>query len=231
MAKRARRGDERLAVGYIRVSTNKQELGPEAQREALNRWCEARGVRLVAVFEEVLSGKTPLAKRPGFAAALEALTTARAGFLLVAKRDRLARDLYVTLQAEAVLAERGALVASAAGEGSEDENPLQRRIHDIFGEQERLEIGRRTKAALAVKRARGERTGGVPLGSRTVVGADGVARLEGDPAEQAAIARMRELRADGISFDRIARQLAADGHATRSGGRWHATQVQRALAA
>ena len=59
------------AVGYIRVSTEEQTLGPEAQRVALARWAEARKIQLVAVHEDRgVSGAAPLDRRPGLLAAL-----------------------------------------------------------------------------------------------------------------------------------------------------------------
>jgi len=62
--RRKRDADPDKVIGYIRVSTDEQALGPEAQREALNAWCEAHGARLCAVFEDIgVSGAIPLEKR------------------------------------------------------------------------------------------------------------------------------------------------------------------------
>lgn len=41
-------GSPTRAVGYVRVSTREQRLGPEAQRAALVDWCRLRGVALAA---------------------------------------------------------------------------------------------------------------------------------------------------------------------------------------
>lgn len=60
-------------------------------------------------------------------------------------------------------------MVSAAGEGTDSDNPtdiLMRRIVDAFGEDERLLIGARAKAALRAKRAQGLRAGDVPFGFR-----------------------------------------------------------------
>lgn len=49
-------------------------LGPEAQRAALLRWAEVRGLQLVAVHEDRgVSGAAPLDRRPGLLAALDSL--------------------------------------------------------------------------------------------------------------------------------------------------------------
>jgi len=67
----------RELITYHRVSTGKQGksgLGLKAQREALARFAEVEGYRIVAEFTEVETGKgaDALERRPRLAAALEA---------------------------------------------------------------------------------------------------------------------------------------------------------------
>ena len=216
------------AVGVIRVSKEEQSLSPEAQREALARWCADNGAELLAVHEDIdVSGGAPLDRRPGLLAALADLGKLGAGVLLVAKRDRLARDPMVSAMAEAAAGRAGARVVSTAGEGTDGDGPadiLMRRMVDAFAEYERLIIGARTKAALAVKKARGERTGSVPYGYR--LAADGV-HLEADSDEQRAVDLVLELRAEGLTLRAIGERLLARGILPRSGGRWHAKTISR----
>ena len=69
-----------------------------------------------------------------------------------------------------------------------------RQIVDCFAEYERAIIRARRRAALAVKKARGERVGGIPFGSRlTSAGRT----LAAHPDKQRALALLRELRAGG----------------------------------
>src|SRR5215468_4760276 len=42
--RRVAAGDERRAVAYLRVSTEEQHLGPEAQRAAVEAWAKVRSV-------------------------------------------------------------------------------------------------------------------------------------------------------------------------------------------
>lgn len=216
-------------VGYVRVSTDDQALGPAAQREALARWCAAHGAELVAVLEDVgVSGAAPLDRRPGLLAALDALEPNGASVLLVAKRDRLARDPIVAAMIEASVAREGARVVSGAEAGTEGDDPtaiLMRRMVDAFAEYERHMIRSRTRAALAVKRTRGERTGEVPYGWR--LSSDGV-HLEEHPEEARAVALVRELRAAGVSIRAIAARLE-EAQAPARGSRWHPTTVARLL--
>jgi DNA invertase Pin-like site-specific DNA recombinase len=93
---------------------------------------------------------------------MEAVSALKRGdVLIVAKRDRLGRDVIEVALIERLVSKRGARVVSAAGEGTESDDPsglLMRRLIDSFAEYERLIIGARTKSALAAKRRRVERT-------------------------------------------------------------------------
>ena len=223
-------GPGTLAVGYVRVSTDDQALGPEAQRAALAKWAKGNGAILVSIHEDLgISGAAPISDRPGLLSALDVLADGAASVLVVAKRDRLARDPIVSAMAEATAERAGGRIVSAAGEGNGDDPTaiLMRRIVDAFAEHERLLIRARTRAALAVKAARGERTGGVPLGS--TVAADGV-HLEADPTEAAAVATIRELRTAGRSIRAIAAELNDRKIPARGALGWHATSVARVLA-
>ncbi|MCZ7684437.1 MAG: recombinase family protein [Sandaracinaceae bacterium] len=155
--------DPTLAVLYLRVSTTDQNLGPDAQLATVERWACANGVRILATHgDHGVSGGASLDRRPGLLAALDALKEHGAGLLVVAKRDRLARDPIVAAMVEAAAARVGARIVSAAGEGDGDDPAaiLMRRMVDAFAEYERHMIRARTKAALAVKRSRGERVSG-----------------------------------------------------------------------
>jgi len=219
------------AVLYVRVSTDEQALGPEAQRAAADRWCAARGVELVAVCEDLgVSGGAPLDRCPGLLEALRQLEAHGAGTLLVAKRDRLARDVMKAAMVEQLTARVGAVVSSAAGEG-EGTDPaagLMRKMIDAFAEYERALIGARTKAAMAVKKAKGERVGAIPYGYQ--LAADGKT-LEAHEGERAVIATIRALRDEGLSLAAIAGELEARGLTPREGGRWHKVRVWRVLEA
>ena len=216
------------AVAYIRVSTTDQRNGPEAQRCDIERWAAREGVEIVAWCEDLgVSGGAMLDKRDGLLAAFEAIRETGADRLVVAKRDRLARDVPLLCMVERVVEKSGAAIVSAAGEGSGDSpgDLLMRRMVDAFAEYERQLIKARTRAALAVKRRRGERTGAVPFGFK--LGTDGV-HLEEDPAEQRVLALTEALRADGLSIRAIAAHLNEEGVPAR-GKRWHPTTVARLL--
>lgn len=78
-------------------------------------------------------------------------------------------------------------------------------------------IRARTKAALHVKKQRGERVGQIPCGAR--LGADG-RTLVRQEEEQAVLAIIRELRAAGLSLRAVADTLNARGYRVRNGSVW-----------
>lgn len=220
------------AIGYVRVSTNEQAasgLGLEGQRAAIVATAARLGAELVAVHEDAgLSGALSLEDRPGLLAAVGELR--RGDVLVVAKRDRLGRDVVAVALLERLVARRGARIVSAAGEGTESDNPgdvLMRRLLDAFAEHERLLIGARTKAALKAKRARGERAGNVPFGFK----AESDGRLVEEPRERAVIALVRELRAEGATVRGIVEALEARGVTGRTGRPLGLSQVHAVLKA
>jgi len=217
--------DTRRAVAYLRVSTDRQELGPEAQRASIASWAAREGVLVVAWHSESVSGAAPLDARPALLAAIDALSTDGAGVLVVARRDRLARDVVVSAMIERLAARKGATVASAdgTGNGTGPEAEMMRGVLAVFAQYERQIIRGRTKAALGAKRARGERAGTVPYG----YAADLAGVLSPDAGERAVQARVRELRAAGATLRAVVATLEREGIVSRSGRRLELAQVAR----
>ena len=230
MAKRIKAGDPKVAVGYVRVSTDEQSLGPDAQRAAIEKWAQSRGVRVAAVFEDHgVSGGAPAEKRPGLLAALAALRENGAGLLVAAKRDRVGRDTMIVAMVEQAAVRAGATVTTADGasDGAGPEGQLMRGIVDVFAAYERGVIKSRTRAALAVKRTRGERIGGIPYGHE--LAADGV-HLAENAAEQAVIGQIRGLRAAGLSLRSVTAECMRLGMVSRVGRPFSLTQIARLAA-
>lgn len=215
-----------VAVAYIRVSTEEQQQGPKAQRDAIERWAARQGVQVVSWHvDEGVSGAAQVADRPALLEALEGLRQHGAGLLVVARRDRLARDPMVSAMAESLARRAGGRVVSAAGEGSDGDDPasvLLRRMVDAFAEFERALIRSRTSAAMQAMRKRGQYTGGADRYGWRRVGGEYVEV----PEEQAVIRQARELQAAGVGAAAIAKALGP----TRRGRPWDCTGVRRLLA-
>jgi DNA invertase Pin-like site-specific DNA recombinase len=118
----------------------------------------------------------------------------------------------------------------ALAEGFDTTNPYGRamaQMASVFAELERAMIRERTRSAMNVKRSRGERISGhAPFGWD--FGPDG--RLMENGCEQAIIARMRRLRAKGLSYHGIAtrldRDLDREGISPKRGWRWNHTTIK-----
>jgi DNA invertase Pin-like site-specific DNA recombinase len=230
MGKRASKGDEKIAIGYVRVSTDEQSLGPQAQADAIVRWAATHGVRVAAVFSDVgVSGGAAIEKRPGLLGALAALREHGAGLLVSAKRDRIARDHVVAAMVEQAAARCGAVVTTTDGasDGVGPEGALMRGIVDVFAAYERGVIRTRTRAALNVKKSRGERVGALPYGYG--LASDGVHLVE-DEGEQTVIRAIRDLRSSGLSLRSVVAECARRGLVSRAGRPFALTQIARLAA-
>ena len=131
----------------------------DAQQSAIEACAARLGLVLATISTDAgVSGGLPLEKRPALLQAVGGLR--RGDALIVAKRDRLGRDVLHVAMTQRLVERKGARIVSAAGEGSDDDTPtsrLMRQIIDAFAEYERAVIGMRTSAALQAKKARGER--------------------------------------------------------------------------
>jgi DNA invertase Pin-like site-specific DNA recombinase len=216
------------AIGYCRVSTEQQRdsgLGLDAQRAAIEQTAARLQLPLLHVHTDAgLSGSLSIEERPALADALNALR--RGDVLIVAKRDRIARDAFVSVLIEREAAKKGARIVSAAGEGTETDDPaavFTRRILDAVAELERGLTAARTRAALRAKRARGERAGCEPYGFR--VNGDGKTLHQFEP-EQRIVTTIQECRAARYSLRDIAEELNRQGFATRAGSPWRFENVR-----
>ncbi|WP_308918357.1 recombinase family protein [Jannaschia sp. LMIT008] len=210
-------------VLYRRVSTAQQGrsgLGLEAQARDLDLYLSGRAgpdANVIGTYTDIQSGAR--ADRPELAKAVQAAKDAGA-VLLVAKLDRLSRNVAFI----ANLLEDADLQLRVAAMPDADRFALH--VYAALAEQERTFISERTKAALAMAKARGVRLGG--LRPNTVRRNEHVsAKADADAKRIAPI--VRPLRNAGASLRTIAKALTDEGIETPRGGAWTATAVRRAL--
>lgn len=234
--KQPRRAPEkRVAVAYIRVSTRKQEqdgLGLEVQGEAMRERLPS-----TRIYVEQGSGADDLGKRKVLAEIDARIRAGEISSVWVYRLDRLARDVFLQELLIVQWKEHGCEVRALFGvDGVEDDDDpsrtMLRQIMGAVGQYERAIIRMRTKAGRRIKASRGGYVGGAaPYGWRIDK------RIEGDKvirelvpveAEQRAVARVLEMRAEGLSFMKIATALNAEEHPPR-GKAWHPKGV-RAIA-
>jgi site-specific DNA recombinase len=216
-------------IGYPRVSTEEQAsegISLAAQRARLEAYCAALGHELVAVIEDAgVSAKS--IKRPGLQRALRMLRKGEADGLLVVKLDRLTRSVRDLVDLVDKYFRPGKSALISVGESIDTASAAGRMLLAllaVIAQWEREAIAERTREALRHKRAAGARLGAVPLGFRR----QGDKFLP-DAGEQATVARARELQAAGAGLAAIAAALAAEGHRTKRGGKWHLTTVRKLL--
>jgi DNA invertase Pin-like site-specific DNA recombinase len=213
--------NERRYIAYFRVSTDRQGksgLGLEAQQQAVDAFLPSRGVLLDA-FTEIESGKKR--DRPQLATALEACRKHKA-VLLIAKLDRLARNVYFI----SGLMESGVeFIATDMPEA----NRLTIHILAAVAEHEREMISQRTKAALQAAKARGTQLGSPEPKKGAAIRAQ-VLRDKADRFTANVLPVIRELQAQGItSHKALARALNMRGVETANQRQWHGTTVRNVL--
>ena len=238
------------AVGYVRVSTERQEISPDAQRHMLEQWAHACGAELVAVHQDRVSGalrgwvtelegdvavtRLELADRPGLRTAIEALRELGDDSCLVAvKRDRILRDLEGMRVVQRLIHPARVI---ATGFGIDESTTLGRfavGIVDLMAEAERGQLRDRTEASLAQRRREGRRVGALRFGQ--AVDEDGLVIPNED--ELAAVALMLELsRERGWGRRRIATELQRRHEESKRqryvprGEQWQPGTVGRVLA-
>ena len=210
-----------MFIAYYRVSTDKQGrsgLGLEAQQEAVAPYRE----QITHSFTEIESGSDN--HRPQLQAAI-AMCKSTGATLLIAKIDRLSRDagFLLTLRSSGL----SIMAADMPHVGT-----LEFGIRAVFAQHEREEISRRTKAALAAAKARGQKLGSPnPRAGGLAVSAHLRARKAATIAKVMPI--VRDLQALGMTTTRqIAQALTERGIQTATGATtWHSAQVSRLLAA
>ncbi len=202
--------------GYCRVSTARQASEGESldvQQRQIKGYADMHGLALTDVMvEEGVSGSMPIDERPIGGALLARLQSGDS--IIAAKLDRMFRSALDALQVVERLKASGVklhlldLGGDIAGNGL---SKLFLTIAAAFAEAERDRIRERISQVKADQRARGHFLGGSrPFGFQ-VVGEGKEKRLVPDDAEQAAVARMVALKADGLSLRAIAAEIAASG--------------------
>jgi DNA invertase Pin-like site-specific DNA recombinase len=217
-------------VAYLRVSSTDQADNGHSlaiQREKVELYAKLHGLELVAVIEDAgVSAKT--LDRPGLNRALAMLDQGDATALLIVKLDRLTRrvaDLGKLIETH--FGEKGKAALMSASDSIDTRSAAGRLVLNVLAsvsQWEREIIVERTTDTMQSLKASGK------VYSRPVMGFDAIdGKLVPNDAEQALIARISSLRADGLSFGKIADQLNADKVPTKRGGTWASMTVKKIL--
>ena len=202
-------------IAYLRVSKElkgRASLGIEAQRAAVHRFAADHGMQIDGEFVEVETGKghDALERRPELAAAM-AEAKRRKGPVLVAKLDRLSRDVHFI---SGLMTKRVPFVVAELGP---DVDPFMLHIYAAFAEKERRSIADRTKQALAAAKGRGVVLGNAEQTERNREAAD----------TNAEVLRPILVELDHLTNRGVAEELTRRKISTVRDGAWHAMTVQR----
>ena len=219
-------------IGYARVSTDKQAdrgVSLEAQTEKIRAMAVVHNAELVDIIVDGGESAKSL-NRPGMERLLALVDSGGVQAVIVAKLDRLTRsvkDLCTLLERF----ERREVTLISVAESLDTGSAAGRLVLNIMtavSQWEREAIGERTRDAMNHKRTNGERVGNIAFGYR--LASDRV-HVEPEPTEQATIVAVAELRANGMSLRRIAKDLNRRGMRTRKGSEWRLESVARVACA
>ncbi len=203
-------------ISYIRTSTDKQNLGLDAQRNTIANYISSNGGDIVAEYVEQVSGAKNDRKELNKALAQ---CKKEGHTLLVAKLDRISRRVsFIANLMESNVQFKVAELPNA--------DPFQLHIYSALAEQEKLLISSRTKQALAIKKAQG-----VELGKHGKVLAKKNHKAKMDFVNKV-MPTILEIKDSGINtYNGIAKELNTRRIPTVNNGKWYAATVKNYMTA
>lgn len=216
-------------VGYTRVSTDGQieKFGLNAQREMIQNYCDARGWVIVKWYvEQGVSGVKE--ERPEFDKLLYGeIENPPVEAVVVAKNDRVARDIKVYYYFKMMLKKKNIELVSVSEDFGEM-GPFASMLEAFticVAEMERENITRRTMAGREMKARSGGYAGGrLPYGYRSVNG-----ELVIDSVEAECVRKVFELREKGKKMGEIAELVTGMGYRTKMGKEFNVSAIQNVL--
>ena len=222
-------------VAYLRVSSVGQAdegYGLDVQEHLMRAWADSNGHVIVRVCRDVISGTVKTTEREGFQCALEALNSGDAKGLLIARLDRLGRELTIQESTLAALW-RNDVTVFAADQGeipkADPDDPMRnmvRKMMGLFAELDREMLVKRMRDGRKYKAAQGKKAvGSYPYGYEgRGKGRDRDAAPRDD--ERPAIDIIMRLRSDGATYRDIVAALDSAGIAPRKASSWSPMTVR-----
>lgn len=220
-----------VVAAYLRVSTDAQagadRYGLESQRTDIQNYAAAHDMQIGLWFEDTISGAT--LDRPGLSDLLSSASSHLFTAVIVAKLDRVARDLMYQLWIEKELLKADVEIVSVA-EPMNGNDPTARLFREIIGAFAEFEKARIT-SRMSGGRKQKAKDGGY-AGGRAAFGYGshrGSHVLTVEPEQAMVVQQVFTLRSSGLSLHSIASKLNASALTTAEGKAWHAVQVKRVL--
>lgn len=216
-------------VGYCRVSTNAQcgddRFGIDTQKEIIMKYCAANDMQIsdwyIEKGESGVKENRPALDELLFGDVKNPPVTA----VIVAKSDRIARDIKLYFYYMMLLEKKGMHLVSATEEVVNDETGLGNVYKSLMlfvAQQERENISKRTSGGRRVKAARGGYSGGRPPYGYTPQNG----KLIIVPEEAEIVKMVICAKDSGETYQSICDKLNAAGKTNRSGTRFSISTLQ-----
>jgi site-specific DNA recombinase len=220
---------DRIAVGYVRVSTEEQAsdgVSLAAQEARLRAYAAATERELAEVIVDDGQSAKSLA-RPGMQRILSGIQSGQIGTVLALKLDRLTRSVRDLAHLVELCAKKDVALVLVT-ESIDTSTAIGRLLANLIGsvaQWEREAIGERTAFALAHKRRQGRAYSRTPFGYRRVGDA-----LVVDEHERRGFLIAQRLHDEGSMLVQIGETLARmQIQPPRRGKRWYASSVRSIL--
>ena len=214
MTKNDQNQDPRRVRIALRVSTTDQGEdgnGIQSQLDACESYAREHGMEIVGVYRDVISGTSHPRDREGLSRLMRDLKEGET--VLVHRRDRLSRDMYLGLWCEKEIQRLGGTLESTdGGNGNDPTQELFRHLVMIFAQYEKSLIRDRTRSALKKIKDSGRKLGRPPFGFSYTESGDLVKNDHYPTVE-----RMQNLRDEGLNYSKISRTLNAEDLKSQTG--------------
>ncbi len=220
--------------GYLRVSTDGQtgedRFGLAEQKESIQNFADNNGFNIIGWYSDPgISGTT--LDRPGLQSMIADSAKGQIKAVIVAKMDRIARDLMAQLWIEKELLKNGVEIISVSEQfrGQDPANVLFRQIIGAFAQFEKSRITERLSGGRKQKAKIGGYAGGrAALGYSSKRGSK---ILSINPEKAEPVKRVFELKDNNqeLSLQKIADILNQEGYTTAQGKRFYKETIKRIL--
>lgn len=209
----ARTIGKKRVICYCRVSTDKQDISVEVQKEKLTAYCALFDFEIVAIYsDEGFSAKSM--NRPALKNALKLLEKNEADGIVIAKLDRLTRSLkdLATLLENFFASKYSLISINEQIDTSTASGRLVLNLLTSTAQFEREVLVERTKSAIQHLKSQNRRyTNIAPYGySFSKSG-----KMVPNPQEQEVISVAKTLKVSGLSFHAVAKTLVEKGYRNR----------------
>jgi DNA invertase Pin-like site-specific DNA recombinase len=207
-------------VGYCRLSKSEDGHGIDVQRRAIEEHCERHGLELLRIEQDDgVSGRST-SKRPGLAAALDVCRSGECDGVVAAKLDRVTRSLldFARIVEDAQRHSYSLIIIDQGFDLQTPHGKAMAGMLAVFAQYERDMISARTRDALAIVRKNGSRSG------------RSIGNPSFRPCPEPIAQLIRDLRAEGRTYQSIAAELGMRGIPTLQGGRSWAPNTVRGIA-